>query len=76
MLKRQGLGAWIEAFSGCVGAVAPEPSPHRFPAPPTLGASRSWEASGAVERGVPVRLYPELIRLVAGLALGRLKEGR
>lgn len=73
VLRRQGLAAWIEAFSGCLSVVAPEPS-HRHP-PLPLGASLARAAAGAGGGCVPTRLYPELTRLVASLALGRLKEG-
>jgi hypothetical protein len=74
VLKRQGLAAWIEAFGGCAPAAArQEPND---PAPwLCLGATVERAAAGAGDWGVPVRLYPELIRLVAGVALGWLAEG-
>ena len=72
VLRRQGLPAWIEAFSECLSALAPEPSP-QLPLFP-LGASVARGADGASGGRVPARLYPELTRLIAGLALSRLQE--
>lgn len=69
VLRRQGLTAWIEAFRSCVGVVALDPPR------PSHSATVEREAAGVGGWGVPVRLYPELTRLVAGLALGRLEEG-
>lgn len=70
VLRRQGMASWIEAFAGCLCAPthAPSPSPHGRTAAPALfaGAGGGW---------LPVSLYPELTRLVAGLALDRLREG-
>jgi hypothetical protein len=75
VLTRQGLAAWIQAFSGCVGAVAPESRPPSSSSPSSLRATVGRETLGVGGWGVPVRLYPELTRLVAGLALGRTREG-
>ncbi len=75
VLWRQGLAAWIQAFSGCVGAVAQESPPAPTSSPSSLRATVGRERPGVGGWGVPVSLYPELTRLVAGLALGRTREG-
>ena len=73
VLRRQGLAAWIEAFSSGLRAAAPEPSPSPSPSPLTRPAVPAFAPSGG--GWLPVDLYPELTRLVAGLALQRLTEG-
>jgi len=72
VLRRQGLAAWIEAFSSGLRAAAPEPSPSPSPSPLTRPAVPAFAPSG--DGWLPVDLYPELTRLVAGLALDQLRE--
>lgn len=73
VLRRQGLAAWIEAFSGCQGAAMPEPP--ASPSSPPFGRTVTPTFSVTGDGSVPENLYPELTRLVAGLALQRLTEG-
>ncbi len=68
LVRRQGLAAWIQAFSACVGAPAPDPRPGLTPVP---RASARPDDAGA-SSWVPLSLYPEVTRLLAGLALGPL----
>lgn len=75
VLRRQGLAAWIEAFSGCLCATTREPAPSPSPRPSPLGRTAAPAFAGAGGGWLPANLYPELTRLVAGLALERLKEG-
>jgi hypothetical protein len=69
LVRRRGLAAWIQALSGWVGGPAPEP----VRASHLLSTGTEGPAAGGA---VPASLYPELTRLLAGLALGRLQEGR
>lgn len=73
VLRRQGLATWIEAFSGCVSPVGPLSPPLASHTPDAASALR--RTPGVCGWGVPERLYPELTGLLAGLALGHLKEG-
>jgi len=75
LVRRQGMAAWIQAFSACVGAPeSPAPDgragvaalPRRAAARPATAEASGW---------VPLSLYPEVTRLLAGLALGPLREG-
>ena len=75
VLRGQGLATWIEAFSGCVNPVVPDPLSLPAPFPSSQRASAPDKACGVVGWGVPERLYPELTELLAGLALSQLKEG-
>lgn len=75
VLRRQGLAAWIEAFSGCLGAVEREASSTRAEATAFLGASKPLQPMAAGGWTVPRDLYPELTGLLAGLALSQLEEG-
>lgn len=72
VIRRQGLAAWIEAFSGCLRAAMPEPS--TSPSPSSFRRPAVQAVAGTAGGWLPVNLYPELTRLVAGLALDRLKE--
>lgn len=75
VLRRQGLAAWIRAFSGCLSAVEPEASPLPAVPAPSPGASTPRPPCAGDRWGVPMSLYPELTGLLAGLALSRLEEG-
>ena len=74
LVRRQGLAAWIQAFSACVGAPespAPDPRPGLTPEPRAPTRLAAVGATG----WVPLNLYPEVTQLLAGLALGPLQEG-
>lgn len=75
VLRRQGLAAWIRAFSGCAGAVGRGAS--SSPSAPALPSGASTPRPLPVGGGwaVPGDLYPELTGLLAGLALSQLEEG-
>ncbi len=75
LLRRQGLAAWIEAFSGCLGAVEREASSSRAEPTAFLGASTPLQPTAGGSWTVPEDLYPELTGLLAGLALSQLEEG-
>lgn len=75
VLRRQGLATWIEAFSGCVSPVASPPLSPPLASPTPDAASALRRTPGVCGWGVPEHLYPELTGLLAGLALGHLKEG-
>jgi hypothetical protein len=75
LLRRQGLAAWIEAFSGCVGGGGGGggSSSAVSPAPPAAAFQPGRRGPGE-GLTVPCHLYPELTGLLAGLALGQLGE--
>lgn len=75
VVRRQGLAAWIEAFSGCLGAVEREASSSRAEPTGFLGASKPLQPMAAGGWTVPRDLYPELTGLLASLALSQLEEG-
>jgi len=75
VVRRQGLAAWIEAFSGCLGAVEREASSTRAEATAFLGASKPCQPTAGDGWTVPRDLYPELTGLLAGLAMSQLEEG-
>jgi hypothetical protein len=74
LLRRQGMAAWIEAFSGCLGSGA---GGRAFPlaAGPAPSCRASMPRVAGDSLKVPEALYPELTGLLAGLALGLLEEG-
>jgi hypothetical protein len=75
LLRYQGLAAWIEAFSGCWGAVEREASSSGAEPTGFLGASMPCQPTAAGGWTVPRDLYPELTGLLAGLAMSQLEEG-
>ena len=75
VVRRQGLAAWIEAFSGCLGAVEREASSSGAEPPAFHGASKPLLPMVVGGWTVPEDLYPELTGLLAGLALSQLEVG-
>jgi len=75
VVRRQGLAAWIEAFSGCLGAVRRETSSSGAEPTGFLGASMLRQPTAGDGWTVPRDLYPELTELLAGLAMSQIEEG-
>lgn len=75
VLQCQGLAAWIEAFSGCLGAVRRETSSSGAEPTGFLGASMLRRPTAGDGWTVPRDLYPELTELLAGLAMSQIEEG-
>ena len=71
LVRHQGLAAWIQAFSTYVGT----PAPDRCTGVATLPRASALPAAVGASSWVPLSLYPEVTRLLAGLALGPLQEG-